>query len=182
MCSINRSNKRYFKWETLWLVWKFKFGVFSAPSLAPSYFNKFLKNEFRRYLFKLIPVRSSECSIRGMQNVLFFKTRYKFFKKYFFLSAITQWNNLELNIRNTKSFNIFRNSIVKFLTPSANSAFNSHNPKAIKFMIILKLVLSHLREHKFKHSFQDLLNPISNYGFDIESPLPHVQYRKTCPP
>ena len=31
--------------------------------------------------------------------------------------------------------------------------------------------LSHLREHKFKHSFQDTLNPICNCGNDFESAI-----------
>ena len=87
---------------------------------------------FRIFFFKLIPVRSSKYSTRSMQNVPFFKTRHNFFKKYFFLSAIIQWDNLDLNIRNSSSLNIFRNGIPKFITRSANSAFNSHIPKAIK--------------------------------------------------
>ena len=29
--------------------------------------------------------------------------------------------------------------------------------------------MSHLREHKFKHNFQDCLNPICSCGLDIES-------------
>ena len=33
----------------------------------------------------------------------------------------------------------------------------------------MRVGLSHLREHKFKHSFQDTLNPICNCGEDIET-------------
>ena len=33
----------------------------------------------------------------------------------------------------------------------------------------LPLDLSHLREHKFKYGFLDSLNPIFNYGLDIET-------------
>ena len=33
----------------------------------------------------------------------------------------------------------------------------------------MRIGLSHLREHKFKHSFQDTLNPICNCGEDIET-------------
>ena len=36
--------------------------------------------------------------------------------------------------------------------------------------------MSHLREHKFKHNFQDCLNPICSCDLDIESTshfLPH---------
>ena len=29
--------------------------------------------------------------------------------------------------------------------------------------------MSHLREHKFKHNFQDCLNSICSWGLDIES-------------
>ena len=39
----------------------------------------------------------------------------------------------------------------------------------MKCVIRLGLDLSHLREHKFKHSFQDTLNPRRNYGIDVES-------------
>ena len=113
-----------------------------------------------------------------MQNVPFSKTRHNFFKNLFFLSAIMQWNNLDLNIRNLGSLNIFRNIILKFIRPSANNVFNSHNPKAIKFITRLMLVLSQLLEHKFKHSFQDLLNPFSNLKLDIESRLRYTLFLK----
>ena len=139
-----------------------------------SYFYKFYKNEFLQYLFKLILVRSSEYSTRSMQNVPFFKTRHNFLKKYFFRSAILQWNNLDLNIRIISSLNIFRNNILKFIASSVNSVFNSHNPKAIEFITSLRLVQSHLPEQKFKHSFQDLLKLISNCRLDIESSLLHL--------
>ena len=33
----------------------------------------------------------------------------------------------------------------------------------------LRLGMSHLHEHKFKHNFQDCLNPICSCGLDIES-------------
>ena len=58
-----------------------------------------------------------------------------------------------------KQSHIFRNSILKFITLSANNVFTV-NHKAIKFITRLRLVLSYLREHLFKHNFQDLVNPI----------------------
>ena len=57
---------------------------------------------------------------------------------------------------------------MKFIRPSPNKFFQYHNPKGIKLVTILKLGLTHLQEHKFKHSFQDTLNPICSCGFDIE--------------
>ena len=49
----------------------------------------------------------------------------------------------------------FKKSLLKFIRPSPNSVFNCHNCKGIKYLTRLRLGLSHLREHKFKHSFQD---------------------------
>ena len=113
-----------------------------------------------------------------MHNIPFLKTRHTFLKNSFFPSTIIEWNKLDYNIRNSSSFNIFRESILKFTRPSANNFFNSHNPKRIKFITRLWLVLSHLREHKFKHNFQDSLNPFCNCGLDIEST---VHYLLHCP-
>ena len=104
-----------------------------------------------------------------MHNIPFFKARHTFLKNSFFLSTITEWNKLDQKIKKASSFNIFRKSIVKFIRPSANSSFNRHNPRGIKFITRLGLDLSHLREHKFKHRFQDSLNPFCNCGVDIES-------------
>ena len=42
----------------------------------------------------------------------------------------------------------------------------------------LRLGLSHLREHKFKHNFQDSINPLCNCGHDIEST---THYLLHCP-
>ena len=87
-------------------------------------------------------------------------------------------NKLDHNIRNSSSFSIFRKTILKFIRPSANNFFNCHNPKGIKFITRLRLGLDHLREHKFKNSFQDFLNPFCSCGLDIEST---AHYLLHCP-
>ena len=103
-----------------------------------------------------------------MHNISLFKTKQAFLKNSFFSSTIIEWNTLDHNIRNSNNYNIFRKSILKFIRSSANSLFNSHNPKGIKFITRLWLGLSHLREYKFKYSFQNSLNPFCNCGMDIE--------------
>ena len=96
------------------------------------------------------------------QDILYKKTL-------FFLSTIIEWNKFDHNITTSSSFNIFRKSILKFIRPSGNSVFDCHNPKGIKFITRLRLGLRHLLEAKFKHSFQDSLNPFCRCGLDIES-------------
>ena len=58
---------------------------------------------------------------------------------------------------------------MEFLRPSSNSVFKCHSPKGIKLITRLRLGLSHLREHKFRHNFQDTLNSICSCGDDIET-------------
>ena len=85
-----------------------------------------------------------------------------FFRNSYFTSIVIEWNNLDKSIRNSESFSIFKKNILKFIRPSPNKIFNCHNPKGVKLLTRLRLRLSHLRDHQFKHSFQDSLNPICN--------------------
>ena len=45
----------------------------------------------------------------------------------FFPSTITAWNKLELNVRNSTSFNIFKGRLLQFVKSLENSAYNCHN-------------------------------------------------------
>ena len=73
------------------------------------------------------------------------------------------------SIRSSKSISVFKEKILNFIRPSPNSVFDIRNLNGTKLITRLRLGLSHLREHKFKHSFQDTLNPLCNCGEDIES-------------
>ena len=84
-------------------------------------------------------------------------------------SAVIEWNKLDLNIRNLESLNIFKKMLLKFIRPSGSSVFTCHNLRGVKLLTKSRLGLSHFREHKFKHSFQDTLNPICSCGNDIET-------------
>ena len=61
--------------------------------------------------------------------------------------------------------NFFKN-ILKFKRPSPNSTSNWFNTKDINYLTVLRLGLSHPRDHQFKHNLLDSLNPIC---FDIET-------------
>ena len=74
-------------------------------------------------------------------------------------------------LRNSKSISVFKEKILNFIPPSPNFFFDHQNPKGIKIITRLRLVQSHLREHKFKHSFQDTINPLCNCGQGIESSI-----------
>ena len=96
------------------------------------------------------------------------KSNITFLKNTFFPSAIIEWNKLDPTIRNAESFDIFKSNILKFIRHAPRSFFNCYNHKGIRPMTRLRLGLSHLREHKFNHNFQNCINPICSCGMDIE--------------
>ena len=87
----------------------------------------------------------------------------------FFHSAVFNWNSLDHKTRNAGSFIVFKNNILKFIRPAPNSVFDCKNHRGFKFITKPRVDLPDLRGRKFKHSFQDTLNPICSCGFDNES-------------
>ena len=82
-------------------------------------------------------------------------------------------------MRNSETFSAFKKSILKFIRPSWNSIFNCHSPNGMKLITRL-MGLSHLREHKLRHNFQDTLNPICSFRNYIETSIHYLlQERKT---
>ena len=90
--------------------------------------------------------------------------KHDFFKHTFLPSTIMDWNKLDCEIKNSESIVTFKKRIFSFIRSSTNSTFNCHNPRGIKPLSWLRLGLSHLRKHKFKHSFRDSVNPFCSCG------------------
>ena len=130
-------------------------------------FCKVFKNESLRYLFNIIPNKNPAYSTRNHVNIPLFETNRNFFKNSFFPSTIIRSNDLDPHLRNSDTYGSSKNAIQK--RPSPNSVFECHNLQEIKFLTRLRLGLSHLREHKFKHIFQDSLNPLCKCVAEVES-------------
>ena len=107
-------------------------------------FYKVYKSHSPKYIFNFIPVTMSTYNTRNTNNIPQFKVKHNFFRNSFFPSAVIEWNKLDLNIRNSESFKVFKNSLLKFIRPSENSVFNCHNPRGVKLLTKLRLGLSHL--------------------------------------
>ena len=114
---------------------------------------------------------------RCKKSIPLLNVKCDYFKNFFFPSTIMEWNNLDSNIRNSESLALFKKRILAFIRPSANSNFYCLNSNGLKLITRLRLGLSHLRFHKFKHSFQDTLNPIYNCG-TVETT---IHYLLLCP-
>ena len=127
------------------------------------------KTQSLRYLFEVIPTAKRAYITRNNDKLPHVKVKHNYFKNSFFPSTVIEWNKLDLDIRNSVNLISFKSKVLKFIRPSENSIFLCNNPKGIQLLTRLRLGLSHLREHKFKHNFQDTLNPICNCGEDIET-------------
>ena len=64
---------------------------------------------------------------------------------------------------------VFKLSLLKFVRPVANSDLEINNPYGLKLLTKLRFGLSHLYCHKFRHNFQDCINPICVCGLEIET-------------
>ena len=133
------------------------------------HFYKILNEKSPSYLFDLIPNLNRVWETRHSNNIPAIHTRHNYLKNSFFPATISEWNNLDCIIRNSKSLSIFKKNLLNFMRPCANSIFNIHNSYGIKLLARLRLGLSHLGDHKFRHCFQDTLNPLCDCGNDTET-------------
>ena len=106
---------------------------------------------------------------RDTNNIPAIHVKRNYFKDSFFPSTISKWIKFDSKVRNSGSLSIFKKCLLNFIRPCANSIFNIHNPYGIKLLTRLHLSLSHLWDHKFRHCFQDTLNPLCDCSDDTET-------------
>ena len=135
------------------------------------HFFKIFNDKSPSYLFNLIPNFNRVHNTRLSYNIPAIKVKHNYFKNSFFPSAISEWNKLDLNIRNSASLNAFKKKLLNFLRPCSNSIFDIHSPLGIKLLTRLRQGLSPLHEHKFRHRFQDTLNTLCECAKGIESTM-----------
>ena len=80
-----------------------------------------------------------------------------------------EWNKVDANIRISASCNVFVRFILQFIRPEPNEVFNVENSGGLKFLTRIRLGLSHLADHKFRHNFHYCVNPICSCGQEIET-------------
>ena len=136
-----------------------------------SFLYKVLKSESPSYLFNTIPNSNRQHQTRNSGNIPSFFAKHDYFKNSFFPSAITEWNKLDCYIRSADSFKVFKKRLLSFIRPMPNSIYNIHNPLGVKYLTRLRIGFSHLKEHKFKHNFQDSVDPMCSCSSGIETTI-----------
>ena len=134
-----------------------------------SFFYKLNNRSKPSYLCNVIPKVVSQYITRNQPPVCNFTPRTDLFSFSFFPYTVRTWNVLDPSIRNLPSLSAFKNSLFKFIRPSPSSTYSVHHPLGIKLATRLRMGLSHLREHKFRHNFRDTINPLCPCSIEPET-------------
>ena len=90
------------------------------------------------------------------------------FSNSFLPQTIREWNKLDSSICRDPSYSVFCKTLLDFIRPTVNSTFGTSDVSGLKLLTRLLVVFSHLREHKFKHNFQDTLNQFYPCSLETE--------------
>ena len=91
-------------------------------------FFKILKDQSPDYLSEILPSIRRAYNTRNLDYIPCFSTKHNFFMNSFFPSTLIEWNNLDINIKNSDSYANSKESILGFIRPFENPIVNSHNP------------------------------------------------------
>ena len=121
-------------------------------------------------MYDLIPDRVKFYSTWSSQvnNISYIKTM-SFFQKFFFPFFKIEWNKLDRDIYHSDSLSIFMLPLLKFVRPVVNSIFDINDPYGLQLLTRLRLGLSYLHNHKFRHNFQECINAIGDCDLEIKT-------------
>ena len=86
----------------------------------------------------------------------------------FFPDATASWNIFIKHFNDVPSFDILKNHINTFFRPITKTIFGIHDPVGLRYLFQLRLSLSPLRSHKYRHNFIDTPSEICRCNQGIE--------------
>ena len=89
-------------------------------------------------------------------------------KSSFYPSCLTEWNKLEPELRLAPSITVFKKKLLSLIRPPAKSVFRIHDPMGLSHLTQLRVGLSKLNFHKFRHNFKDTVNPMCPMNDGLE--------------
>ena len=76
--------------------------------------------------------------------------------------------------RDSESIAIFKKRLLLFIRPIPSNVYNIFDPAGLKFLTRLRLGFSHLNEPRFRHNFQECINPLRSCSLETESTLHYL--------
>ena len=92
------------------------------------------------------------------------------FKNSFYPDAVLSWNNLGPELRQTEKLSTFKTTLLGMIVPREKSVFNIHSDD-LRFLYQLRVGLSPLKAHKFRHKFLDTPSDICTCRSGTESTI-----------
>ena len=132
-------------------------------------FYKIINNLAPDYTMVPIPqLHQTHYSLRKRDVVGQIMARTEKFKSSFYPYCLREWNVIEPELRHATSVAIFKKKILSIIRPPANPVFGIHDPIGLSFLTQIRVGLSKLNFHKFKHNFGDTVSPMcpSNDGIE----------------
>ena len=121
------------------------------------------------YLLSKVPSNQIQYNTRSTDQAETYYCRTDIFKNYFFPYTIIEWSKLDLDVRKSKSYATFRNTLLKLGIPDQRAIYSINNHVGLKLLTRLGVGLSHLNEHRFYHNFKNCSNPLCSCSLEIES-------------
>ena len=132
-------------------------------------FHKIYHNKSPEYLHNHIPKPHNLFDLRNQHLIPQIFCRTNIFSDSFFPTAIKEFNKLDYQITHNLSFQSFRKFLIKSIRPVPNLLFDADDPHGVKLLTRLRVGLSHLKEHKFRHGFIDTIDPLCPCNMETES-------------
>ena len=128
---------------------------------------KIMNEHAPNYLINLIPKCEKTIRTRN-SHIPTYHCRTDCFKFSFFPATLSDWFNLDPSSRNSESISSFKSKLLSFIRPVQSNFYNIFDPQGLKLLTRLRLGFSHLNEHRFRHNFQDCINPLCSCSLEIE--------------
>ena len=76
----------------------------------------------------------------------------------FYPNCLSEWNKLDSEIRQLPTLGMFKKKLFSLIRPLPQPVYSIHDPKGLAILTQLRVGLSKLNLHKFKHNFKDTVN------------------------
>ena len=114
------------------------------------------------------PLQQFQYSLRNQDVIGRIKARTEKFKSSFYPHCLSEWNELDSEIRLAPSVAVFKKKLLSIIRPPVRSIFGIHDPEGLSYLTQLRVGLSKLNFHKFRHNFRDTINPMCPTNDGIE--------------
>ena len=142
-------------------------------------FYKFVNSLSPEYTVDPIPpLHQSQYCLRNQDVTGRLNARTENFKSTFYPNCLSEWNKPEPELRLAPSIAVFKKKLLSIIRPPAKSVYGIHDPKGLSHLTQLRVGLSKLNFHKFKHNFRDSINPMCPTSDGIEDT---EQFLLFCP-